>query len=85
DGKLLWEEELDDYFSASPSLVGERLYILSDEGVMIIAEYKGGYKELARCELGEECRASPAFVDGRIYIRAVENLYCVGSGSSQGR
>ncbi|MHC4867325.1 MAG: outer membrane protein assembly factor BamB family protein, partial [Planctomycetota bacterium] len=37
DGKLLWEEELDDYFSASPSLVGERLYILSDEGVMIIA------------------------------------------------
>jgi outer membrane protein assembly factor BamB len=79
DGKLLWEEELEGYYSASPSLVGDRLYILSDAGVMYIAEYKSGYKELARCELGEQCRASPAFADGRIYIRGVENLYCIGT------
>jgi hypothetical protein len=36
------------------------------------------FKELARRELGEDCHASPAFADGRIYIRGLENLYCIG-------
>lgn len=78
DGTLAWEEDLKAYFFASPSLVGEKLYLLDDKGVMSIAEYKPKYKELTKCKLGEECRASPAFLDGRIYIRGLENLYCIG-------
>ncbi len=78
DGTMMWEEDLRAYFFASPCLVGEKLYLLDDQGTMIIGEYKPKYKELAKCKLGEECRASPAFADGRIYIRGVENLYCIG-------
>ncbi|MHC4298483.1 MAG: outer membrane protein assembly factor BamB family protein [Planctomycetota bacterium] len=78
DGTMLWEEDLRAYFFASPCLVGDKLYLLDEKGVMIIAEYKPKYKELARCKLGEKCHASPAFADGRIYIRGVENLYCIG-------
>jgi len=78
DGTKLWEEDLRENFMASPSLVGDRVYLLSEEGVMFIIEAgPDEYKELARCELGEKCYASPAFADGRIYIRAVENLYCI--------
>jgi outer membrane protein assembly factor BamB len=78
DGKRLWEQDLRENFWASPSLVGAKLYLLTEEGVMLIVQAGPEYKELTRCELGEECRASPAFADGRIYIRGLENLYCIG-------
>ena len=83
DGTMVWEEDLRAYFLASPSLVGEKLYLLDDEGTMVIAEYKPKYKELAKCKLGEKCHASPAFADGRIYIRGFENLYCIGEEATQ--
>jgi len=86
DGKKLWEKDLKTNFFASLSIVGDKLYLLSAEGVMFIsqigpfdkAQGKPEYKELARCELGEPCHASPAFMDGRIYIRSSTHLYCIG-------
>ena len=79
DGAKLWEQDLDTNFMASPSLVGNRMYLLSEEGVMFIAEVGAEYKELASCKLGEDVYASPAFADGRIYIRGTKNLYCIGN------
>ena len=81
DGKKLWEKDLKEYFMASPSMVGNNLYLLSEKGVMFIAEGGSEYKELAKSEVGEKCHASPAFADGRIYIRGVKNLYCIGSSN----
>jgi outer membrane protein assembly factor BamB len=78
DGKKAYEHDLREPFRASPSIVGDKLYLLSLKGVMHIAQVGPEYKELGKCELGEECFASPAFVDGRIYIRGVKNLYCIG-------
>ncbi|NIP22359.1 MAG: PQQ-binding-like beta-propeller repeat protein [Phycisphaerae bacterium] len=82
DGSKVWEKDLLMNFLASPSLVGDRLYLLSEEGVMLIAEISTEYKEVAKCELGEHCLASPAFMDGRIYIRGFKNLYCIGDKAS---
>jgi outer membrane protein assembly factor BamB len=79
DGTMLWEQDMKDFFLASPSLVGDKLYLLSEAGVMIIVQIGSEYKELAKCELGEKCFASPAFADGRIYIRGQKNLYCIGN------
>ncbi|MHC4742353.1 MAG: M56 family metallopeptidase, partial [Planctomycetota bacterium] len=78
DGKELWQEDIKEEFFASPSLVGDKLYLLTEKGDMIIAEAGPKYKELKRCKLGEGCRASPAFADGKIYIRGLKNLYCIG-------
>jgi len=78
DGAKLWEHDFEKNFLASPSLVGDRLYLLSEKGVMHIAEFGTEYKELTTCQLGEDCYASPAFMDGRIYIKSKENLYCIG-------
>lgn len=83
DGKLLWEHDLRAYFFASPSLVGDKLYLLDEDGTMSIAEYKPKYKELAKCKLGEKCHASPAFMDGRIYIRGFDHLYCIEEKKTQ--
>jgi outer membrane protein assembly factor BamB len=78
DGKKVFEQEFKEQFRASPSIVGDKLYLLSLNGVMHIAQVGPEYKELGTCELGEECLASPAFADGRIYIRGTQNLYCLG-------
>jgi outer membrane protein assembly factor BamB len=78
DGTKLWEEDLKTNFTSSPSLVGDRLYLLSEKGVMFIVKVGASYMELNRNDLGENCYASPAFADGRIYIRSDKNLYCIG-------
>jgi outer membrane protein assembly factor BamB len=79
DQKRIWEKDLGEYFLASPSLVGNKLYLLSEKGTTYIVEVADEYKEITKCELGERCHASPAFADGRIYIRGIENLYCIGN------
>lgn len=77
-GEKVYEQEIKGDYQASPSVVGDKLYILDVKGVMHIGQAGPEYKELGKCELGEECHASPAFADGRIYIRGNENLYCIG-------
>jgi outer membrane protein assembly factor BamB len=79
DGKKVYSQDLKGAFMASPSLVGNKLYVLSEEGVMYIGEAGPQYKEIAKCELGEKTHASPAFAPGRLYIRGVSNLYCIGA------
>jgi outer membrane protein assembly factor BamB len=79
DGKKLWEKDLETYSQASPSLVGDCLYLLSETGSMFILEAAADFRQIARCEVGEPCFASPAFADGRIYIRGTENLYCIAA------
>jgi len=76
-GEKVYEQEIKGDYQASPSVVGDKLYILDMKGVMHIGQAGPEYKELGKCELGEECHASPAFADGRIYIRGNENLYCI--------
>jgi len=77
-GKLHYEKELDRTFIASPSLVGDRVYLLAAKGTLIVFRAGPKYVEIARSELGERCEASPALLGGRIYIRANKHLYCIG-------
>jgi len=78
DGKMVLEQDFETSFKASPSLVGDRVYLMSEEGVMFIFAADREYKELGRAELGEAVNTCPAFMDGRIYIRGKEHLYCIG-------
>jgi len=78
-GKKLREKEFEASFLASPALAGDRLYLLSTKGIMYILSADAEHKELNRCNLGEEVSASPAFLDGRIYIRGEKHLYCIGA------
>ncbi len=77
-GKTIWEHDLKNGFTASPSQVGDRIYLLAEDGVMTIINNGREFKEIAKCELGEKTQATPAFSDGAIYIRGENNLYCIG-------
>ncbi len=79
DGSTVWQKELKHSFSASPCLVGKNIYLISDNGVVFIVEASREFKELGRCSISEGVVASPAFADGRMYVRGKKNLYCIGS------
>jgi len=78
DGKKLWERDMKASFRASPSIVGDRLCVLSDKGSFMVLEAGEQYRLLSVSEFNEECSASPAFADGRMYVRTAAALYCVG-------
>ncbi len=75
----LWVEELADNFVSSPILVGDKIYVLDTEGTMFIVRAGGEYELIGTSSIGEPTVATPAFMDGRIYIRGEENLYCIES------
>jgi outer membrane protein assembly factor BamB len=82
DGATVWQEQLDGAFRASPSLAGDRLYLVSETGETLILATGRQFRELARCPLGEPVSASPAFAPGRVYLRARNHLFCLGSPGS---
>lgn len=76
-GKILWREKMG-LHHASPVVAGGLLYFLNDEGVTHVVKAGPEYKLIARNELGEKTFASPAISEGRIFIRAFKQLYCIG-------
>ena len=91
-GELLWEQDFDARFISSPGLSGNRVYLFGEveeedeEGnelttctAWIIEPGREGCKIVGTCELDEGCVTSPAFQDGRIYIRGKKHLFCIGN------
>ena len=78
-GEVLWYEDFDDSFSSSPSLAGNRLYLFGEEGkAWVVEPGSEGCQKIGEGDLGEPCVTSPAFQDGRIYIRGEKHLFCIG-------
>ncbi len=77
-GKRVWEKDFEQNCSSSPSLVGDKVYVIGEKGTAFIVQAGRELKVLGRAELGEGCRTSPAFLDGRIIIRGEKHLFCVG-------
>jgi len=77
-GEILWEQEFDSGFYSSPILVDGKIYLMDREGVMHIFKAEKEYAAVATSALGEKSDASPAFADGKVYIRGEKNLYCIG-------
>lgn len=65
-------------FSASPLVVGNRLYFLDEEGTTVVVEPGAEYKEVAQNSLDEMSLASPAVADNSLFIRTESKLYRIG-------
>jgi outer membrane protein assembly factor BamB len=79
DGKKQWEHDFDMECHASPSVAGDRLYLFSQKGTAVVAEAARQFKELFRTEMGDGFQASPAFAQGRIFLRGATNVWCLGA------
>jgi outer membrane protein assembly factor BamB len=76
-GKTVYEERLGAAggYYASPVSAGERIYTASDRGTVVVFEGADALKVLARNELGEPIMATPAPVNGTLYVRTEKKLY----------
>jgi len=80
-GKVLKQGRLQgalgDYF-ASPVAADDKVFTASHESKVTVLKPGGQWEVLAINDLGEECNATPAIADGRLYIRTRNTLYCFG-------
>lgn len=79
DGKKQWEHDFDEACNASPSIAGNKLVLITNSGTLITVDAAREFKELARSPLGEKVFASPAFAQGRIFVRGMKHLICIGA------
>ena len=77
-GEKYWEHDFSGNFYSSPMLVGDKVYLLDKKGIMHIFSADKEYKVIGEPALGEGSVCTPAFTDGRIYLRGLDNLYCIG-------
>jgi len=77
-GEVHWTHDFDEGFYSSPIRVLDRVYLMDRDGVMQIFKAKDKFELIAENPLGEEADTIPAFKDGRLYIRGMEHLFCIG-------
>jgi outer membrane protein assembly factor BamB len=65
------------YFS-SPIAADGKLYTLSEEGKLSIIKAGGEWEVLKVVDMGDGAHATPAILDGRIYVRTHSALWCFG-------
>jgi outer membrane protein assembly factor BamB len=77
-GEQYWEDDLGATLYASPVVADGKLFMMDNDGVMRIYQFSKELKKISENELGETAGTTPAFSNGRIYIRGENNLYCIG-------
>ena len=87
-GKEVWKHRLKGPVSASPTLVGDKIYLVNELGTTwVYRATPRGYEELAVNQLGDSVFASPTICGGQIFMRVAhhtnderrETLYCLTS------
>ncbi len=78
-GTKLWTHEFEESgFESSPIVVGDKVYLMDKKGTTHVFKLSDKYEALGKNALGEESGCTPAFPQGRIYIRTNTSLYCIG-------
>ena len=79
-GEVLWEHDHEASFYSSPTLAGGRVNLIARKGAVNVIEAGPEYRSLAEGHLGEDCDTSPAFAEGRVYVRGRRHLLCFEGG-----
>lgn len=77
DGEVVWSERLGGNFGASPIIVGDKLLVISLEGVATVLASSNEYRKLGQVDLGGSVGASPAVGGGKLLIRIDDELVCL--------
>jgi outer membrane protein assembly factor BamB len=77
-GKRVWRGRLGGHHSASPVAAGGYLYFPADDGTTYVLRAGPTFEVVARNDLGEDTRSSPAVSHGQLFFRTLGHLYCIG-------
>jgi len=77
-GELMWEYESPAGFYASPIIADGKVFFLDVDGQMHILSLAKEKSLLGEPKLGEKAVSTPAFANGKIFLRGYDHLYCIG-------
>ena len=77
-GRRMWEQRLGKHQSASAVAAAGHIYFTDDSGTTWVFKASDKYEPVAKNDINEDVRASPAISQGEIFIRTVQHLYCIG-------
>ncbi|TNF43155.1 MAG: dehydrogenase [Bacteroidetes bacterium] len=77
-GEKYWEHDVGTTFYSSPMYADGKIFMMDNDGMMRIYEFGKEMKLISENKLGEHAGTTPAFADGKIYIRGDKHLYCIG-------
>jgi len=66
------------YYYSSPVAADNKVYIASEEGVVVVLDAGEQLKILATNKLDGAILATPALAEGNIYVRTENHLYAFG-------
>jgi outer membrane protein assembly factor BamB len=66
------------YYYSSPVAADQRIYIASEEGVVVVLDAGERLNVLATNKLDGAIMATPALAEGKIYVRTESHLYAFG-------
>ncbi len=78
-GEFVWEFDANDALYSSPVIADGKLFIFDTTGKAYIFNPGREPELIASPELGEPVYSTPAFANGRIYIRGNQHIYCIGT------
>lgn len=78
-GKRLWLKKLGRRHSASPVLLEGHLVIPDDDGKVWVVKAAPTFEVVGCNDMKETIYASPAVAHGRLYLRTLSELYCLGA------
>jgi outer membrane protein assembly factor BamB len=81
-GKTLWQGELPrnrNAYSASPVLVDGRIVVVREDGLATVLAAGDAFNVLGEGSVEEMTVATPVFVDGRMFLRTHDSLWCIGT------
>lgn len=91
DGEQMWRERIKGPHSASPLLIGDRIYASDERGeTLVFRASHDGFKKLASNRVGDSSFASPVYADGKLILRHATNdsgqrkefLYAIGKSQT---
>ena len=68
-------------YYASPVAGDGKVFMLNQDGKLSVLAATGDWKVVHSADFAEDCYATPALVDGRVYLRTAGFLYCFGAAS----
>jgi outer membrane protein assembly factor BamB len=78
-GEEIWTQRVGLETSASPVFAGGKIYTTDESGLTTIFTPGRKFNKTGENTLPQGCMASPAVVDGAIYLRTKTHLYRIGS------
>ncbi len=77
-GTKNWEHDFGEGFYSSPVVADGKLFASDMKGVVHVLKLSAQFEKISDNPTGEKVMSTLAFSDGCVYIRSIENLYCIG-------